>query len=533
MYSIKEMLYKLVEVQSDTGTNKEIDMAECIYDIINEQEYFVNNPEFFGKYFNNDFLNRYVVWALRKGKTDKTIVLTGHYDAVEIESFGSLKQYALKPDALKEKLKLMNVSQDVRKDLESNEWYFGRGICDMKAGIAINLDAVFSNINDDVNVLFVAVHDEENLSEGMRQSTKLLCELKEKYNLEYILTIITEPHGREKDDTFKISLGTVGKIMPLVVTKGKIAHSSHVMEGLNSTAIMSQIVSNIELNTTLCSTDKSMITPPPTVLYARDMKDSYDVSIPEYSAMFLNYQFLKNKTPYEIINEVKKICETSMETVIEKYNYAYDTLDEQYSLKCNNKRSYKALVYTFEEIEKIAQKYNSEYTGLKDKFYEEINKKVMNNEISIQEAGISIVKKIIELSMITEPVVVVGIIPPYYPAINNSYLDNNNELFEDCIEKALWKNYGLDLEKESYFMGICDGSYTSCTNRKAEQEVMLNMVTAKEIYEIPFDYIEKISSPFMVLGPWGKEYHTITERVYMPDVEKTVPELIRLLIKTI
>lgn len=535
MYSIKDILYKLVSVQSDTGTKKEIDMAECIFNIIKEQEYFKNNPELCGRFFNNDFLNRPAVWALRKGKTNKTIVLTGHYDAVEIESFGTLKEYALKPDELKEKLKSksINVPEDVQKDLQSNDWYFGRGICDMKAGIAINMDAVFSNINDDVNVLFVAVHDEENLSAGMRQSTKLLCELKEKYNLDYKLIIITEPHGRKKDDIFKISLGTVGKIMPLIVAKGKIAHSSDVMEGLNSTAIMSQIISNIELNPDLCSTDKSMTSPPPTVLYARDMKETYDVSIPEYSAVFLNYQFLKNKTPYDILDEVKNICKKSMETVIERYNCAYDTLNEHYSLKGNNKRSFNTLVYTLEEIEKIAEKNNSKYADMKNEFYEKMNNKVRNNEISIHDAGIQIVKKVIELSLITEPVIVIGIIPPYYPATNNSYLDNNNELYEDCIEKSLCESYGLKLEKESYFMGICDGSYTSCTDRKSEEEVMSNMVTSKEIYEIPFDYIEKISAPFIVLGPWGKEYHTITERIYMPDVEKTVPDLIRLLIKII
>jgi len=533
MSNIKDILYKLVEVQSDTGTKKEIDMAECIFNIIKEQEYFINNPELFGKYFNNDFLNRPVVWALRKGKTNRTIVLAGHYDAVEIESFGTMKQYALKPDELKEKLKSINVPEDVQKDLQSNDWYFGRGICDMKAGIAINMDAVFSNINDDVNVLFVGVHDEENLSAGMRQSTKLLCELKEKYNLDYKLILITEPHGRKKEDTFKISLGSVGKLMPLIVAKGKIAHSSDVMEGLNSTAIMAQIISNIELNPDLCSTDKSMTTPPPTVLFARDMKETYDVSIPEYSAVFLNYQFLKSITPNEIIDEVKNICNKSMKTVIEKYNYAYDTLNECYSLKGNNKRNYKPLVYTFEEIEIIAEKSNSNYADLKNELYDKINNKVRKNEISIQDAGILIVKKIIELSEITEPVIVIGIIPPYYPAVNNSYLDNNNVLFEDTIEKALSENYSLKLEKESYFMGICDGSYTSCTDRKGEEEVMSNMVTSKEIYEIPFDYIEKISAPFIVLGPWGKEYHTITERIYMPDVEKTVPDIIRLLIKTI
>jgi arginine utilization protein RocB len=531
--NIKEILYRLVQVQSDTGSVKENDMAKCIYDIINENEYFKKNPELCGMYENDDFLGRTAVWALRRGNTAKTIVLSGHYDAVEIESYGTLKGYALNPDELKEKLKDLNLHDDAKNDLKNKDWFFGRGTCDMKAGIAIDIDGVLDEINSEVNVLFVGVHDEENLSAGMRQSTRLLRELKDKYNLDYKLVVITEPHGRKKSDTFKISLGSVGKIMPLIVTKGKIAHSSDVMEGLNSTAIMAEIISNMELNPLLCSTDRNMTTPPPTVLYARDMKETYDVSIPEYSSVFFNYQFLKSKTPEKIIEEVKDICLKSMRTVIDKYSMAYDILNENYSLKGNNKRSYRPMVYTFEEIDKIASENSGNYGKLKEKYYDNINSQVRNNEISMQDAGILIVKRAIELANITEPVVVVGIIPPYYPAVNNSYLENNNEMYENTIETVLAEEYGLKLEKESYFMGISDGSYTSCTNRKGEEEVMANMVTSKEIYDIPFDYVENISAPVIVLGPWGKEYHTICERVYMPDVEKTVPELIRKLINTI
>jgi arginine utilization protein RocB len=531
--NIKEILYRLVQVQSDTGSVKENDMAKCIYDIIKENEYFKNNPELCGMYENDDFLGRTAVWALRRGATDKTIVLSGHYDAVEIDSYGTLKSYALSPDELKEKLKDLNLHDDAKNDLKDGDWLFGRGACDMKSGIAINIDSVFEEINSDVNVLFVGVHDEENLSAGMRQSTRLLSELKDKYNLDYKLVVITEPHGRKKPDTFKISLGSVGKIMPLIVAKGKIAHSSDVMEGLNSTAIMAEIISNMELNPLLCSTDRNMTTPPPTVLYARDMKETYDVSIPEYSSVFFNYQFLKSKTPEKIIEEVKDICLKSMRTVIDKYSMAYDILNENYSLKGNNKRSYRPLVYTFEEIESIALENNDNYSQLKEEYYHNINSLVRNNEISMQDAGILIVKRTIELSAITEPIVVIGIIPPYYPAVNNSYLVNNNEMYENTIENVIAEEFGLKLEKESYFMGISDGSYTSCTNRKGEEEVMANMVTSKEIYDIPFDYVENISAPVIVLGPWGKEYHTICERVYMPDVEKTVPELIRKLINTI
>ncbi len=531
--SIREILFRLVSVQSDTGTVKEIHMAECILDIIKEQKYFIDNPNLCGKYYNNDFLNRPVVWALHRGKSKKTIVLTGHYDAVEIDSYGAIKKYALNPDELKEKLKTMNIGSDAKKDIQDSNWYFARGINDMKAGIAINIDAVASCINDDVNVLFVAVHDEENLSAGMRQSAKLFSELKEKFDLDYKLVLITEPHIREQEDKFKVFVGTVGKIMPSIVVKGRIAHGSDVMKGLNSTVVMSEIITNLELNPDLCSTDMGMTTPPPTVLYARDLKEIYDVSIPEYSAIYLNYQFLKSKTPIQILEDVRTICNESFASAIEKYNYAFDILNKKCSLNVKYNKKYNVLVYTFEEIDKIAEENNDNYIELKKELYEKMYQLVSNNKITIQDAGICIIKSIIELSMITEPLVVIGFIPPYYPSTNNSYLENNDDKYLECIENTLLDGYELKIEKENYFMGICDGSYTSCTDRKSEEDVMSNMVTPKDMYNIPFDDIEKISAPFIVVGPWGKDYHTITERVYMPDVEKTVPDIIKKLINSI
>ncbi|MBP1924492.1 arginine utilization protein RocB [Sedimentibacter acidaminivorans] len=531
--SIREILFRLVSVQSDTGTLREIQMADCILDIIKEQKYFIENPDLCGKYYNNDFLNRPVVWALHRGKSKRTIVLTGHYDAVEIDSYGAIKEYALNPDELREKLKSMNIGSDAKKDIQNPDWYFGRGINDMKAGIAINLDAVASSINEDVNVLFVAVHDEENLSAGMRQSAKLFCELKEKFDLDYKLILITEPHIRDQEDKFKVFVGTVGKIMPSIVVKGRIAHGSDVMEGLNSTVIMSEIITNLELNPDLCSTDMGMTTPPPTVLYARDLKEIYDVSVPEYSAIYLNYQFLKSKTPIQILEDVKSICNESFDTIIDKYNRVFDILNKKASLNGKIKREYGCLVYTFEEIDKIAEENNDNYSELKKELYEKIYELVSNNKMTIQDAGVYIIKSIIELSMITEPLVVIGFIPPYYPSANNSYLENNNDKYVECIENTLVKDFGLKIEKENYFMGICDGSYTSCTDRESEEEVMSNMVTPNAIYNIPFDDIEKISAPFIVVGPWGKDYHTITERVYMPDVETTVPGIIRELINNI
>jgi arginine utilization protein RocB len=52
-------------------------------------------------------------------------------------------------------------------------------------------------------------------------------------------------------------------------------------------------------------------------------------------------------------------------------------------------------------------------------------------------------------------------------------------------------------------------------------------------FKIHFDVIEELGVEVINIGPWGKDLHRITERVYIPDVVETVPEIIRDLLKNI
>lgn len=138
------MTMDLVGVQSDTLSAMEIDMAKHILEIIAEQDYWKENPELCGLYDGNDRIGRLIPWALRKGTGKKTLVLSGHFDCVEIDCYGTLKELALKPIELKEKLKELEWNdEDVVKDLNSEDWLFGRGTADMKGGGEVILCELF------------------------------------------------------------------------------------------------------------------------------------------------------------------------------------------------------------------------------------------------------------------------------------------------------------------------------------------------------------------------------------------------------
>lgn len=525
--SITDIFYELVSIQSDTGTELEYNMAKHILALIENDDYFKKNSGNFGEHIGSDPLKRPVIWALKKGKSNKTIILTGHYDCVEINCYGDLRDYALNPDELKKRLKKLNLPNLVKADINSEDWVFGRGVNDMKAGIAISLHTLFNNKDEDVNILFLGVHDEENLSSGMRQSVNLLVQLKEKYNLDYSLMVLTEPHVGEKNDRFKVSTGTVGKIIPAIVVKGQISHGSEVMSGLNSSYIMSKIIKNIELNYNLCSKDLNVATQPPTVLYNRDLKELYDVSVPEYSASYFNYQFLKDTNTSEILQKIISICNRSVKEVLKKYDTTFDYMYKNDLIKLEKKREFNPIIITYKELEEIASENNENYIALKKAFQKNILQLINSGKINIQEAGIRTIKKIIELSKLSGIVVVVGFIPPYYPAVKNH---GNLDDYLNCLDEVLLEKYKLKLSIEPYFMGICDISYTACTDIKNEKEIMSNMVVQSSTYNIDFKQIQKLNIPSIVLGPLGKDYHTMYERVYIKDVVDTVPNLINSLI---
>ena len=81
------------------------------------------------------------VLALKRGRTRRTIVLTGHFDVVPVEDYGEQKLLAFEPEALLPsmiaRLKSSGENPGALVDFESGDFLPGRGLLDMKAGLEI------------------------------------------------------------------------------------------------------------------------------------------------------------------------------------------------------------------------------------------------------------------------------------------------------------------------------------------------------------------------------------------------------------
>ena len=139
---VEEIALDLTSHISVVDTAGEVAVAERIHAIFSEMDYWKKHPENL-KYvpFKNDpLLNRKNVVAILKGEkapSKKTVILLGHFDTVGIADYGDLKEFAGQPEVLMEKFKSLELPPEVKADLESGDYLFGRGLFDMKIGDAI------------------------------------------------------------------------------------------------------------------------------------------------------------------------------------------------------------------------------------------------------------------------------------------------------------------------------------------------------------------------------------------------------------
>ena len=140
-------------------------------------------------------------------------------------------------------------------------------------------------------------------------------------------------------------------------------------------------------------------------------------------------------------------------------------------------------------------------------------------------------KKVLELSGLEGLAIVVGISPPYYPCVCNGYLPGKDGGVLEIVRREAEENLGMKLKVMPYFTGIGDASYMSCTDPDGQRQVTKNLTLPANCYDIPFEDIARLGAPCFFIGPRAFEIHQWSERVYMPDLEKTVPAIIDRLLK--
>lgn len=540
----KENIYnnmiRLAMVPSVSGTIKEVEAAYEIRDMLYEIPYFNHHRDEVRLIpLENDPLGRCIVTAYMdlNRECEETIILTGHYDVVDVEEYGHLKDKAYDVEEITKCINQIPLDEDSLKDFKSGEWLFGRGTADMKYGHALCIELLrhFSEeggING--KLLYVAVCGEETNSEGMLRAVRFFNELAAEKSLKYTALLLTECYMMEDqagDTNRYIHYGASGKVMPMYFVAGEATHGGEPFLGIDPNLIATEIYREMEFNTEFCQQNLGETTPPPVCLKFQDLKKTYSVSTPLYSASYYNIISI-HMNPEEIMSKLMEIGERAFESAMEFMRIKADKYEK---LTGERPVTYPAAtcVKTFYEL---YCEVKETYSGDLDADIKKYAVELLEEKSELQDICVRIVKKVYELYKDKRPMVVVSIIPPYYPDVYMDKTEGNVSHLLSCVDEIInyaEEKYGENLKMKDYYMGISDMSYTSLSKDMNFDKLFENVVGANMIYQFPKEDLKKFSVPGIVFGGYGKDFHKHTERLHINYNFNVLPDLYVQLIKKI
>ena len=241
-----------------------------------------------------DLRRKFLTALYRHPDATKTICLISHFDTVNTEEYGDYEPLATQPEEL---TKIWKENQDefaeeVRNDLLSGEYLFGRGTMDMKMGLVLHMRLIEKASMEKwpINLLLLTVPDEEVNSAGMRAAVPTLLALQEKYQLAYTLFLNSEPVFTQepKDHAHYLYTGTIGKLLAAALFYGKETHAGEPLSGLTSPYIASYLTREMEWNDAFQETVLGETTPLPLTLQQTDLRLEYSTQTPYRSSALYN-----------------------------------------------------------------------------------------------------------------------------------------------------------------------------------------------------------------------------------------------------
>ena len=231
--------------------------------------------------------------VLKRGRSAQTIVLTGHFDTVPYDDYGALADLALDPEALTRsiinRLRQSGESNHALRDFESGDFLAGRGLLDMKAGLAAGL-AAMEAYSGDASILFLAVCDEEETSAGARAAAPMLKNLEKQ--------LISKSNWSSTSMRFQIrgmdrsgrvvTYGSIGKLLLTAFVHGKQTHAGYPQDGVNAAYVAAELLTEFELSPLLSERTGEELAAPPTALHAKDSKTGYNVTTPQQAWIYWN-----------------------------------------------------------------------------------------------------------------------------------------------------------------------------------------------------------------------------------------------------
>ncbi len=436
------------------------------------------------------------VFALKRGRSRRTIVLTGHFDVVPVADYGALMPLAFEAEALLPEIvaRLRRTGENplALSDFESGEFLPGRGLLDMKAGLAAGIAAIEA-YSGEASLLFIGVSDEEDRSAGARAAVPLLPEIARKHGLDIALVINLDAISDQGDGAAGrvVAFGSIGKQLVTAFAVGKEAHACYPQDGVNAAYLGAELLTEFELAPELAEVSGDEIAAPPTALHAKDLKSGYNVTTPGQSWLYWN-TLQHRRSAAEVFDISLMLARRAM---------ARASLKVQRDIPV---MSYAELAARVPKPELDAKA--REIAGLTD--------------LDLPERAKLMTAFAWARSGLAGPAIVMGFGSIPYPAVALS--DGG---LEDAVMAAA-RPFGLS--RVSYFPGISDMSFFG------EASGDLTAAAANTpIWGTSFTMPEAANYPVINIGPWGRDYHHWLERLNAPYAFEILPRVLLAVIEAV
>ncbi|HEY1015203.1 MAG TPA: M20/M25/M40 family metallo-hydrolase [Herpetosiphonaceae bacterium] len=538
---VRDLSIRLVRWPSVTDTPGETDFGRRLYDLLAALPYFQAHPDHLLLLpTSHDLRERFNVLAFVGGASPRTVALAGHYDVVSVANYGPLADAAFDPEALLPRLiealeagERSEADELALRDLRGGDYLPGRGMLDMKSGIAAGLAVLMRWAELPAppgGLLLLATPDEEVASHGMRSAAAQLAELAaaDRWGLELAAAINLDASDDRGDGSEgrAVFMGTVGKFLPCVYLVGRDTHAGSPFDGIGANLLAAEVTRRIDCNVDLIDVADGVAAPPPVSLKQIDLKRHYDVTTPGAAWCYFNV-LTHGRQAGEVLGQIIGQVRDGLADAID-YACEQSRRFELLTGRANGVSPWPALVLSYEELcrrvdERSGLRSSADWRRLLDAL-------AGDQELDAPEVSRRIVEALWAASGLAGPAAVVAFGSLHYPASLVGERTPGQARLRAIVAAqaaAVGAELGMPVSVRPFFPGISDMSFLGGAVSPGDEAILAaNTPAWGSRIRVDYGVARALDLPTINIGPWGRDYHQRTERVNMPYSFGVVPELI-------
>jgi arginine utilization protein RocB len=527
----REIALELTSWPSVTGTPGEAAFADKLIDLLKRSAALSAAGLLVEKWpIPGDALGRANVVAHLPGAGQGAVVLAGHFDVVPVEDYGALSELAWRPTelapALIEKLRSSGANPQALADLESGDYLPGRGLLDMKSGLAAGIAAMERHAADRErrgHLVLIATPDEEDRSAGMRAAATALPAWQKARDLDVRLGINLDALCDTGDGAAgrTVAFGCIGKLLLSALVVGQDAHACYPLAGVNGSYLTAELIAELEYAPELGEETGSDLASPPTVLASRDLKSIYNVTTPTRTWTIWNV-LTQRRTSTDVLARAAAAAQRAIGRAQHRMR---DRAKALRNTPIESDGWSRIKVMTFAEVYQLAVSGNHAFAAAF----------TTKAATLAQESGLDFPARCQRLTEfawdaagIQHPAIVLGFASMPYPSVSWSTDAASAALAARIkdVAAAIGERHAQPIRSVDYLEVIADmiflGAVDSADLRVTAQETPIWGTS------IDWDLSGQVSPgfPMVNIGPWGRDYHHHLERVHADYAFSVLPDLV-------